>query len=82
VRARYGDEIVPYGIIAPETRTVDLERFPLLRDAAREFANVYDAEGTCLYLLRPDRHVGYRSDRLDVAALRRFLERSLRANSP
>jgi hypothetical protein len=57
--------------------SVDLERFPLLRDAGGEFATAYDAAGEGLYLLRPDRHVGYRSDRIELGPLERGLARAL-----
>ena len=58
------------------SRAVELERFPLLRDASGEFAEKYGARGTCLYLVRPDRYVGFRCDRHDLAALERALART------
>jgi 2-polyprenyl-6-methoxyphenol hydroxylase-like FAD-dependent oxidoreductase len=73
----FGDAIAIDGIVAPEASVVDHERFPLLRDADGGFRAAYDARGACLYLLRPDRHVAFRADRHDVAALERYLERIL-----
>jgi len=75
---RHGDDVTIDGIVAPDAAVVDHERFPLLRDADGTFGAAYGARGTCLYLLRPDRYVAYRSDRHDAAALVRYLERVLR----
>ncbi|MEW6273242.1 MAG: FAD-dependent monooxygenase [Thermodesulfobacteriota bacterium] len=77
VQERFGDEVATWGVAAPDARVVELERFPILRDAAGEYASAYGASGTCLYVLRPDRHVGYRAARLDVAALEQALARTL-----
>jgi hypothetical protein len=74
---RHGDAITIDAIVAPDAQAVDHERFPLLRDAAGAFRAAYDARGCCLYLLRPDRHVAFRADRHDAAALERYLERIL-----
>jgi 2-polyprenyl-6-methoxyphenol hydroxylase-like FAD-dependent oxidoreductase len=77
VRDRHGDEVVPWGIVAPRTKAVDHERFPLLRDAAGEFARAYGATGNAFYLLRPDRHLGARASGHDAAAVERALARTL-----
>ncbi|HEY8517317.1 MAG TPA: FAD-dependent monooxygenase [Candidatus Binatia bacterium] len=76
LRERFADEIAIWGIAQPGARAVELERFPLLRDASGEFAEKYGARGTCLYLVRPDRYVGFRCDRHDLAALERALART------
>jgi 2-polyprenyl-6-methoxyphenol hydroxylase-like FAD-dependent oxidoreductase len=72
---RFGDAITVDAIVAPEATVVDHERFPLLRDADGAFRTAYAARGCCLYLLRPDRHVAFRADRHDAAALGRYLAR-------
>lgn len=77
--ARHGDAITIDAILAAEAKAVDLERFPLLRDAEGTFRAAYDVRGACFYLLRPDRYVAWRCDRHDGAALARYLERILRA---
>ena len=76
--ARHGDDVTIDGIVAPGAAAVDLERFPLLHDADGTFRAAYDASGSCAYLIRPDRHVAWRCDRHDAAALQRYLERILR----
>lgn len=83
VARRHGDAITVDAILAPATVAVDHERFPLLRDADGSFRAAYGAaRGCCLYLLRPDRHVAYRCDRHDPAALERYLQRILVAPAP
>jgi hypothetical protein len=74
---RWGDALTVDAIVAPGARVVDHERCPLLRDADGTFRRAYDARGCCLYLLRPDRHVAFRADRHDGAALERYLARIL-----
>lgn len=74
---RHGDAITVDAIVAPDAQVVDHERFPLLRDADDAFRTVYDTRGCCLYLLRPDRHVAFRADRHDAAALDGYLARVL-----
>jgi 2-polyprenyl-6-methoxyphenol hydroxylase-like FAD-dependent oxidoreductase len=81
LRDRYGDAIVVDGVLAPAATAVDHERFPLLRDQDAAFGRAYGATGSCLYLLRPDRHVAYRADGHDGAGLRRYLDRALRARA-
>ena len=74
---RHADAIMVDAVVAPDASVVDHERFPILRDAAGAFRAAYDARGCCLYLLRPDRHVAFRADRHDAAALGRYLHRTL-----
>lgn len=74
---RHGDAVTVDAIVAPEATVVDHERFPLLRDVDGAFRAAYDARGCCLYLLRPDRYVGFRADRHDADALDRHLDRIL-----
>jgi 2-polyprenyl-6-methoxyphenol hydroxylase-like FAD-dependent oxidoreductase len=74
LRARCDDDLVLYGIVHPDARAVDHERFPLLTDARGEFAAAYGAAAPCLYLIRPDGHVGYRSDRIDAERLDSYLQ--------
>jgi hypothetical protein len=78
IKARYGSAVTVDAILAPGAHAIDCERFPLLRDAAGEFGAAYGADRSCLYLLRPDRHVAYRADGHDAAKLTRYLDRVLR----
>jgi 2-polyprenyl-6-methoxyphenol hydroxylase-like FAD-dependent oxidoreductase len=73
LQVRYGRQVVVYGIVEPGGRIVDFERFPLLADAAGDFKATYDVTGSCLHLIRPDAHVGYRSDRIDAERLETYL---------
>jgi 2-polyprenyl-6-methoxyphenol hydroxylase-like FAD-dependent oxidoreductase len=75
LRARCGDDLAIYGIMADGAQPIDHERFPLLSDAGREFRAAYDPSGPCLYLIRPDGHVGYRSDSIGAARLDGYLKR-------
>jgi len=72
---RFADDIVVYGITSPGAQAVDLERFSLLTDAAGDFRAAYDTSGPCLYLVRPDGYVAYRSDRIDAERLDAYLRR-------
>lgn len=56
-------------------RDSPFERVPLLTDAAGEFKATYDVTGSCLHLIRPDAHIGYRSDRIDAERLETFCAR-------
>jgi hypothetical protein len=46
---------------------------PVVRDAAGEFRTAYGVTGSALYLVRPDGHVGFRSQPIDADTLRKNL---------
>lgn len=75
LQPRFGEDLVIYGILAAGAQAIDHERFPLLSDAAGEFKAAYDPSGSCMYLIRPDGHVAYRSDSIDAARLVAYLQR-------
>jgi 2-polyprenyl-6-methoxyphenol hydroxylase-like FAD-dependent oxidoreductase len=75
LRARHGDAISIYAIVAPEARAVDHERFPLLVDTESAFRATYATSGPCLYLVRPDGYIGYRAAPGDPQGLQRHLSR-------
>lgn len=74
---RHGRDVVGYGVVARGAEEVERERLPLLEDAWGELARAYDASEPCLYLVRPDRHVGYRAAGHDRERLERYLARVL-----
>ncbi len=72
---RHGRDVVTYGIVPRGAEEITQERFPVLEDASGELARAYDASETCLYLVRPDRYVGYRAVGHDCERLERYLAR-------
>lgn len=62
--------VVPSPAIARELRWDEA----VLVDTAGDVQRAYGASRSCLYLIRPDTYVAYRSDSLDARAVMRFLE--------
>jgi 2-polyprenyl-6-methoxyphenol hydroxylase-like FAD-dependent oxidoreductase len=54
----------------------------LLLDPRRELHQRYGASGECLYLLRPDDYIGFRSQPVDAGALRAYLAGLFSGRSP
>ena len=62
-----------YLVAGPDTRLAMTPDPPVIWDEAGEFRCVYHVSGTAAYLVRPDGHVGFRSQPFDAEALRRHL---------
>ncbi|MEU7978738.1 FAD-dependent oxidoreductase [Micromonospora sp. NPDC049081] len=73
VRALTRGEVDAYLLISPDADDPGLLAPPVLRDAGGEFRARYGVTGTALYLIRPDGHVGFRSQPVDADALRKNL---------
>jgi hypothetical protein len=82
LRARLGDLAAGTVLLAPGARPLDLERGALLSDAGDAFRRAYGARPGMVWLVRPDGHIGWRSDRPDPARLARFLDRIAPASPP
>ncbi len=79
VRAAYGELVAPWVVTPRSARPEGLPaEVPVLLDPDGELEQRYAASTECVYLLRPDLYVGYRSQPADGAALLRFLGRILR----
>jgi hypothetical protein len=63
-----------YLILSPDARAPRLLHPPAVRDAGGEFRAAYDVTGTALYLVRPDGHIGFRSQGIDPDALSKNLQ--------
>jgi 2-polyprenyl-6-methoxyphenol hydroxylase-like FAD-dependent oxidoreductase len=74
VRRQASGEIDAYLILSPDARAPRLLYPPAVRDAGGEFRAAYDVTGTALYLIRPDGHVGFRSQAIDAGALSKNLQ--------
>ena len=63
-----------YLLLSPDAEAPWLLDPPVVRDAGGEFRAAYGVTGTALYLVRPDGHVGFRSQPIDADALRKNLQ--------
>jgi hypothetical protein len=63
--------ILPVVITANEVVSADIAR---LHDPKHFTHKAYGAEGACIYLVRPDGYVGFRSSLADVPALLEYLQ--------
>ncbi|MFY1584103.1 FAD-dependent oxidoreductase [Micromonospora sp. WMMD734] len=73
VRALSRGEVDAYLLLSPDADDPGLLAPPVVRDAGDEFRTRYGVTGTALYLIRPDGHVGFRSQPFDADALRKNL---------
>ncbi|MFD2764859.1 FAD-dependent monooxygenase [Micromonospora eburnea] len=67
------EEIDGYLLLSPDARAPRLLAPPVVGDAGGEFRTTYGVSGAALYLIRPDGHVGFRSQPIDADALRKHL---------
>ncbi|MEU4568935.1 FAD-dependent monooxygenase [Micromonospora sp. NPDC023956] len=67
-------EIDSYLLASSDARVPAMLAPPVVRDGAGEFRTTYGVAGTALYLVRPDGHVGFRSQPIDGDALRKNLQ--------
>ncbi|MFE7872781.1 FAD-dependent oxidoreductase [Micromonospora humida] len=73
VRALTRGEVDAYLLVSPDAEVPGLPAPPVVVDAGGEFRTGYGVTGTALYLIRPDGHVGFRSQPIDADALRKNL---------
>ncbi|MEW2327619.1 FAD-dependent monooxygenase [Micromonospora chersina] len=73
VRRQTAEEVDAYLVLSPDAAEPGLLAPPAVRDADGRFRAVYGVTGTGLYLIRPDGHVGFRSQPVDPDALRKHL---------
>ncbi|GAA4571593.1 hypothetical protein GCM10023176_32620 [Micromonospora coerulea] len=74
VRRQASGQIDVYLLLSPDARAPRLLDPPVVRDAAGEFRAAYGLTGAALYLVRPDGHVGFRSQPIDADALSKNLQ--------
>ena len=78
VAQRYGPLIRPYlAIAAASPPPSDPTTTPLLLDSELSLHHRYGADAECLYLVRPDKYVGFRAQPADQDSLEGYLERIL-----
>lgn len=73
VRARTRGEVDAYLLLSPDAGAPGPSAPPVVVDAGDEFRTRYGVTGTALYLIRPDGHLGFRSQPIDADALRKNL---------
>lgn len=73
VRRQTAGEVDAYLLLSPDAGEPRLLDPPVLCDADGRFRATYGLTGTGLYLIRPDGHVGFRSQPVDPDALRKHL---------
>ncbi|MFG2052957.1 FAD-dependent monooxygenase [Micromonospora sp. NPDC048930] len=73
VQRQASGELDAYLLLSPDARAPRLLAPPAVVDADGAFRATYGAAGTALYLIRPDGHVGYRSQPVDGDGLRKHL---------
>ncbi|WP_433281256.1 FAD-dependent monooxygenase [Micromonospora sp. CA-244673] len=73
VRRQTAGEVDAYLLLSPDAAEPRLLDPPAVCDADGRFRAAYGLAGTGLYLVRPDGHVGFRSQPVDADALRKHL---------
>jgi len=77
-RRRWPSLVVPFLVTPAGARPVGIpEDLPVLLDPDRAAEQRYGAQSECLYVVRPDLYVGFRSQPADADALVRHLEKLL-----
>ena len=74
VRRQASGEIDVYLLLSPDAREPRMLNPPVVRDTGDEFRAVYGVTGTGLYLVRPDGHIGFRSQAIEADALSKNLQ--------
>jgi 2-polyprenyl-6-methoxyphenol hydroxylase-like FAD-dependent oxidoreductase len=76
IRSRYADRITAYLVAHPGRPSEGLPwEGPVLLDGNGALHQHFGARAGCLYLIRPDRYLGYRAQPPDAGKLRAYLER-------
>lgn len=76
VRQNFGELVIPYIILAAAADPKNLESdCSTWHDADISAHRAYSAASECLYLIRPDGYVAFRSQPADLEALKKYLTR-------
>ncbi|MFB9234656.1 FAD-dependent monooxygenase [Plantactinospora siamensis] len=73
VRRQTAGEVDGYLLLDPDAPTPRAATPPQVRDTEGGFRSAYGVRGAALYLVRPDGHIGFRSQPVDAAELRKHL---------
>nr|BAQ25478.1 monooxygenase [Micromonospora sp. GMKU326] len=73
VRRQAGGELDAYLLRSPDAAPSRLLAPPVVVDGGNAFRDTYGVTGSALYLIRPDGHIGYRSQPIDGDGLRKHL---------
>ncbi|MET0715525.1 MAG: FAD-dependent monooxygenase, partial [Mycetocola sp.] len=75
-------EVDAYLITSTDAQLEARVDVPILRDSAGNFRKTYDGRGLTAYLIRPDGHVGYRSERATLAGIKDHLQHTFSEAQP
>jgi hypothetical protein len=73
ILARYADRIDVNVVVPAEQRPAGLDGITVLLDPEGDLELQFGASAECLYLIRPDLYIAYRSQPADPASLDRYL---------
>jgi 2-polyprenyl-6-methoxyphenol hydroxylase-like FAD-dependent oxidoreductase len=73
VAAAYGDRIATHVVVAGSNRPLGLDGISVIFDHEGDLELRFGAIAECLYLIRPDLYIAYRSQPVDEAALDDYL---------
>ncbi|MEH1057122.1 FAD-dependent oxidoreductase [Micromonospora sp. CPCC 206171] len=74
VRRQTSGQVDIYLLLSPDAPVPSLLDPPVVHDAEGGFRATYGVDGSGLYLIRPDGHVGFRSQPIDADALGKHLQ--------
>ncbi|MER6593276.1 monooxygenase, partial [Micromonospora purpureochromogenes] len=74
VRRQTSGQVDSYLLLSPDAPVPSLLDPPVVHDAEGAFRATYGVDGSGLYLIRPDGHVGFRSQPIDADALGKHLQ--------
>jgi len=74
IQSKYGQYITVYLVLAFETPQVSFECSTLL-DYKKSLHHKYKARSNCLYLVRPDGYVGFKSQLINTEYLQEYLSK-------
>lgn len=82
MHSRFDGLVKAYLVIAPGTTITGSTASPVIVDADRRFQSKYAVKNAAIYIVRPDGHIGFRTDLLSAQALSEYLGRIFRVTSP
>lgn len=73
IHSKYSDLLLAYGIQHSTEHLRQIKYFPIVSDPSDNFKRVFGAQPFSVYLIRPDRHIGFYSKTLCTDAIEKYL---------